>query len=208
MNQRPMSAEASHHSQSVTMGRRRLKYGLISASLSLFLGFTVHASAAAALKAGVERLVYFVLPDWGLIFCAHLVSGMAAATALTMLLPPLIGLLSRIWLRRLVAVLLGLAVAAATLLWFIYALGIGLNATTSYATVTAENGEKVLIKKPGFDPADYSVYRQKSLFVYQRSTVGTSVSDVFEPDDCRLTVRGTHLLLTCGADKILVPPLD
>jgi hypothetical protein len=202
-----MSTVTTIHSPTVPKGRRRLKFGCISAVSSLLLGVTVHASATGVLEAGVERLVYFVLPDWGLIFCAHLISGAAAVTAVVLLVPPGVRRISRPWFRRLTAVLVGLAATAATLPWLIYFVGIGINALTGYTLVTAENAEKVLVQKRGFDPADYVVYRQRTFFVYQRSTFGTSVSDIFEPDACTLTVRNTDLLLTCGADTIPVPPL-
>lgn len=203
-----MSTATKFRPSAVPASRRRLKFGYISAMSSLILGVTVLTSATWALEAGVERLVYFVLPHWGLIFCGHLISGGAAVTAMVLLVPPGMKRISRLWLRWLTAVLLGLATAAAILPWLIYFVGIGVNALTDYTLVTAESGEKVLVQKPGFDPADYAVYRQESFFVYQRSTVGTSVADIFEPDDCTLTGHRGDLLLTCGADTIPVPPLS
>lgn len=203
-----MSRATSFHSPSVQTNRRRLTFGCMSAFTSLFIGVTAHACIALTLEAGVERLVYVVLPDWGLILCAHLISGATAVTALALLIPPLIRRISRTWLRRLTAVLVGLMAAAATLPWLMYFVGIGINAATSYTMVTAENGEKVLVQGPGFDPADFTVYRQESFFVYQRSAAGTSVSDIFESDECTLTVCSAELLLTCGADSIPLPPLS
>ncbi|WP_139023235.1 hypothetical protein [Arthrobacter globiformis] len=203
-----MNTATTFHSPSVLTSRRQVKFGCISAITSLLLGVTVHMSATWALDAGVKRLVYFGLPDWGLILWAHLISGATTVTAMLLLVPPGIRRISRPWLRRLTAVLVGLAATAAALPWLVYFVGIGINALTDYTLVTAENGEKVLVQKPGYDPADYAVYRQESFFVYQRSTDGTSVSDIFEPDDCTLTGHSAGLLLTCGADIIPVPPLS
>jgi hypothetical protein len=192
----------------VSMGRRRFAFGLVSSFLAGLLGVTVLASAAWSLEAGPTRLVYFVLPDWALIFCAHLISVAAAVVGLALLVPPFTKGISRIWLRRLIGVLVGVAVAAASVPWLLYFVGIGLNAASAtYIRVTAESGESVIVEHSGFDRRDYAVYGQESFFLYERSGGWRTASDVFDPDSCTLAVKTSDLLLTCGADSVPVPPL-
>lgn len=205
-----VSAEASAQPRRVPiMGRRRLAFGLVAAFLAGLAALTVLAFLGWALEAGPARLIFFVLPDWALIFCAHLISGLTALTALALLVPPFIGRIHRTWLRRLISVVVGLAAAAATVPWLLYFVGIGLNAAAAtYIRVTAGSGESVIVEQSGFDLREYAVYRQKSFFVFERSAEGTSESDVFDPDDGTLAVRAADLLLTCGADSLPIPSLD
>jgi hypothetical protein len=191
------------------MGRQRLAFGLVSAILAGLSVVTVLASIAWTSDAGPASLIFFVLPHWALIFCAHLFSGLTALTALALLTPPFIGQIHRTWLRRLMSVVVGLAAAAASVPWLLYFVGIGLNAAgATYVRVAAENGENVIVEQSGFDRRQYAVYRQQSFFVFERTALGTSVSEVFNPDDCTLAVRAADLLLTCGADTLPVLPLD
>lgn len=189
------------------MNRRRLGGGLAAVTVSGLLGVAVHVSAAWALEAGPTQLVFFVLPDWALILCAHLVSGAAAVTGLALLLPPLLRHMSRTWLRRVAVVLSAAAAAAASLPWLVYLVGLGVNAAGgTYTTVTAEDGHRVMVYHSGFDRRDYSVFRQKSPFLWQRSLPWQSAQGFFDPATCILTVREPEYLLTCGNDRIPIPP--
>lgn len=182
--------------------------GLVSAFLAGLSAIAVLASAAWCLEASLDRLVFFVLPEWWLILGGHFISGIAAVAGLAFLVPPLIKRISRTWLRRLTSVFVALAAGAGAWPWFLYFVGIGLNAiSASYTTVTAETGESVIVQHSGFDPADYAVYGQRSPFLYERSAQGKSVSDFFQTDDCTLAVRESDLLLTCGSDIVPIPPL-
>ena len=203
-----MRTETSAHLQWVPMGRRRFACGLVSAFLAGSLAIAVLASAAWSLEASQHLLVFFVLPDWWLIFCGHLISGVSAVAGLALLVPPFIERISRTWLRRLTSVLVALAAAAGAWPWLLYFVGTGLNAiSASYTTVTAESGESVIVQHSGFDPADYVVYGQRSPFLYERNAEGKSISDFFDADDCTLAVRDSDLLLTCGSDIVPIPPL-
>lgn len=192
----------------VPMGRRRFACGLVPAFLAGSLAIAVLASAAWSLEASQHLLVFFVLPDWWLIFCGHLISGVAAVAGLALLVPPFIERKSRTWLRRLTSVLVALAAAAGAWPWLLYFVGTGLNAiSASYTTVTAESGESVIVQHSGFDTADYVVYGQRSPFLYQRNAEGKSISDYVDTDDCTLAVRDSDHLLTCRSDIVPIPPL-
>ncbi|MBT2550312.1 hypothetical protein [Arthrobacter sp. ISL-65] len=204
-----MGSENMAQSRWAPISRRRFGWGLIAAFLAGVLGFAVHTAAIWSLEAGVTRLFFLVLSDWQLIFGAHLLSGVTGATGLALLAPPLIRRITRTWLRRLAAVLVVLAAAAAALPWLLYLVGIGLNAASAtYTRVTAETGESVIVEQSGFDRGDYAVYRQEAPFLYERSAEGKSVSDAFDPGECTLADRAADLLLTCGVDSVPVPPLD
>lgn len=142
---------------------------------------------------------------------AHLISGLAATTALAMLIPLLVRKITRVWFRRVSAAAIILAAVAAAVPWLFYFAGIGLNAAAAtYTKVTADDGQSVVVGQSGFDRRDYVVYRQEAPLLWKRSAAGTSVSDVFNPDLCAVTpgvAGGGELQLICGADNILVPPL-
>jgi hypothetical protein len=146
--------------------RRRFVFGLVALLLAGLLGVAVLASTAWDGNTGLTRVVYFVLPFWVLIFCAHLISGAAAVIGLVLLVPPFIRRISRTWLRWTISGLAIAAAVAAAVPWLLYFGGIGLNAASAtYSRVTAENGESVLVLQSGFDRRDYAVYVQKSFFL-------------------------------------------
>lgn len=131
------------------MGRRRFACGLVSAFLAGSVAIAVLASAAWNIEASQHLLVFFVRPDWWLIFCGHVISGAAAVAGLALLVPPFIERTSRTWLRRITSVLVALAAGAWP--WLLYFVGIGLIAiSASYTTVTAESGESVLAQHSGY----------------------------------------------------------
>lgn len=192
--------------------RRCLVGAFILAVVAAGLWVAVRAAATLSVKAGPDRMVFFILPDWQLMLVTHVISGLAGITAVVMLIPLLVRKISRAWLRRLAAVAAALAAVAAAVPWLFYFAGIGLNAASAtYTKVTADDGRSVIVGQSGFDRSDYVVYRQESPLLWKRSAAGTSVSDIFNPDACSVTtdVSSTaDLQLTCGSDSILVPPLD
>jgi hypothetical protein len=189
-----------------TASRRRLTWGIVSALVSVLLGAAAQASAAWVADSWPEVLVYFVMPGWALVLCGHLLSGIAALSALILLVPVLVRQISRGWLRRLTAVLATLASVTAALSWSMYSAGMGLAAVAAtYTQVTAGSGESVLIEQSGFDPQAYSVYSQESWGLWQRSVPRLSATEVFDPKDCILTEGSGNLVLHCGADGIVVP---
>ena len=133
--------------------RRRFVFGLVALLLAGLLGGAVLASTAWDGNTGHTRVVYFVLPFWVLIFCAHLISGAAAVIGLVLLVPPFIRRISRTWLRWTISGLAIAAAVAAAVPWLLYFVGIGLNAASAtYSRVTAENGESVLGPTIGLRP--------------------------------------------------------
>lgn len=204
-----MTLDETALSKPFRMSHRRFGWGITAVIVSGLLGVAVHACATWALEADPNWLVLFVLPDWTLIFGAHLISGAAAVTGLALLLPPLLRRISRTWLRRLVGVLVVMAAVAASLPWLVYFVGLGLNTISgTYRKVTAEGGESVIIEHSGFDRRAYSLFRQKSSFLWERSVGWQTAPDVFDPDACTLTAREADLLLTCGTDRVRVPSLN
>jgi len=186
--------------------RRRFVFGLVALLLAGLLGVAVLASTAWDGNAGLTRVVYFVLPFWVLIFCAHLISGAAAVIGLVLLVPPFIRRISRTWLRCTISGLAIAAAVAAAVPWLLYFVGIGLNAASAtYSRVTAENGESVLVLQSGFDRRDYAVYVQKSFFLYEMRGGWRTLSDVSNLESCTLTSGSSDLLLTCGTDSASVP---
>jgi hypothetical protein len=203
-----MGAEVSAETDSArsTAARRRLKWGIVLALVSVLLGVAAQASAAWVSDSWPEVLVYFVMPGWTLILCCHLLSGAAALAALVLLVPALVARIPRGRIRRLTAVLAVLASATAALPWSIYAAGMGLAAmAATYAQVTASSGDSVVVEQSGFDPQTYSVYSQKSWGLWQRTVPWLSATEVFDPNDCILTDGSSDLVLHCGADGIVVP---
>ncbi|TLM80835.1 hypothetical protein [Pseudarthrobacter sp. NamE5] len=99
-----------------------------------------------------------------------------------------------------------MAAVAAALPWFVYFVGLGLNTISgTYSKVTAEGGESVIIEHSGFDRRAYSVFRQKSSFLWERSGGWHTAPDVFDPNACTLMARKEDLQLTCGTDSVQVP---
>lgn len=185
---------------------RRLTWGLVAALLSGLLGVAVYASTTWVGHTGPELLVYFAMPEWVLILCGHLLSGVTAVAGLVLLLPPLVRKISRNWLRRLAAVLAVLAAAAAALPWLLYFIGMALNAASAtYTKVPAESGESVIVEQSGFDRGAYAVYGQESSWLWQRRIGWEAAKEVFDPKDCTLMAGKAALVLTCGADSIVVP---
>lgn len=190
------------------MNRQRFAYGLGTSLVSGILTVAILASTAWGLQ-DFSRLFYFVLPDWALIFWALVISGIAAVIGIALLVPPCIRRVSRDWLRLLIGVSAGIALAAVSVLWLFYFLSVGLNAISStYTKVTAENGDSVIVEHSGFDLKNYSVFAQESPFLYQRSSRERSVSVVFQPNICSLDAEESNLLLTCGEDSVSVTPLE
>lgn len=186
--------------------RRRFVFGLVALLLAGLLGVAVLASTAWDGNADLTRVVYFVLPFWAQIFCAHLISGAAAVIGLVLLVPPFIRRISRTWLRWTISGLAIAAAVAAAVPWLLYFVGIGLNAASAtYSRVTAENGESVLVLQSGFDRRDYAVYVQKSFFLYEMRGGWRTSSDVSNLESCTLTSGSSDLLLTCGTDSASVP---
>lgn len=205
-----MGAEVSAETDSArsTAARRRLKWGIVLALVSVLLGVAAQASAAWVSDSWPQVLVYFVMPGWALILCCHLLSGAAALAALVLLVPALVARIPRGRIRRLTAVLAVLASATAALPWSIYAAGMGLAAAAAtYAQVTASSGDSVVVEQSGFGPQTYSVYSQKSWGLWQRTVPWLSATEVFDPKDCILTDGSSNLVLHCGADGIVVPRL-
>jgi hypothetical protein len=205
-----MGAEVSAETDSArsTAARRRLKWGIVLALVSVLLGVAAQASAAWVSDSWPEVLVYFVMPGWTLILCCHLLSGAAALAALVLLVPALVARIPRGRIRRLTAVLAVLASATAALPWSIYAAGMGLAAAAAtYAQVTASSGDSVVVEQSGFDPQTYSVYSQKSWGLWQRTVPWLSATEVFDPNDCILTDGSSDLVLHCGVDDVIVPRL-
>lgn len=206
-----MAFEALHHpapGQRVAH-RRSFVWDLILAVVATGLGTGVHAASTWSVEAGPGRLVFFMLSGWQLFLIAHVISGLAAATALTLLIPFLIRKIYRVGVRRLVSAAAVLAAVAAAVPWLFYFAGIGLNAASAtYTKVAAEDGRSVIVGQSGFDRRDYVVYSQEALLLWKKSAAGKSVSEVFNPDACRVTMDGAggaDLQLTCGADSITVP---
>jgi hypothetical protein len=194
-------------SKPLWMGRRRFGWGITAVIVSGLLGVTVHLCSTWALETGPKWLVFFVLPEWTLIFGAHLVSGAAAVTGLALLLPPFLRRISGTCLRRLAAVLSLTAAAVASLPWSYYLVGLGLNTISStYRQVTAANGESVIIEHSGFDRRDYSVFLQESPFLWVRSGGWHTAPEVFDPAICTFTIREADYLLTCGTESVTVSP--
>lgn len=174
--------------------------------VSGLVGIAAYLSAAWALEAGPRWLVFFVFPQWTLIFGGHLISGAAAVTGLALLLPPLLRRISRTWLRLTAALFSAAAVAAASVSWLVYAISFGLNAASStYVQVTAEDGESVIVQHSGFDRRDYSVLRQKSPLLWEKTSGWQSAPEVFDPDSCSLLVREAGHLLSCGTESVALP---
>lgn len=199
-------ASAETDSARSTAARRRLKWGIVLALVSVLLGVAAQASAAWVSDSWPEVLVYFVMPGWTLILSCHLLSGVAALAALVLLVPVLVARIPRGRIRRLTAVLAVLASATAALPWSIYAAGMGLAAAAAtYAQVTASSGDSVVVEQSGFDPQTYSVYSQKSWGLWQRTVPWLSATEVFDPNDCILTGGSSDLVLHCGVDDVIVP---
>jgi hypothetical protein len=205
--------EALHHpaSQRGVVRRKRVVGGLILVVVAAGLGTGVHAGSTWSVEAGPGRLVFFVLSGWQLLLVAHVISGLAAATALALLIPLLIRKISRVRVRRLAAVTAVLGAVAAAVPWLFYFAGIGLNvASATHTKVAAGDGRSVIVGQSGFDRRDYVVYSHEALLLWKKSAAGKSVSDVFNPDACTVATGvagGADLQLTCGADSILVPPV-
>lgn len=186
---------------------RRLIWGVAAALLSVLLGVVAQVLAVWVMDAGPELLVYVAIPEWALIFGCHLLSGFTALAALVLLLPPLVKRISRVWLRRLTAVMAVLAGAMAALPWLLYFVGMGLNAASaSYAQVRSDSGESIIVEQSGFDRRSYSVYSQESWWLWQRSVRWMTAPEVFDPKNCTLAGGTGALELRCGGDNIAVPP--
>jgi hypothetical protein len=99
-----------------------------------------------------------------------------------------------------------MAAVAASLPWLVSFVGLGLNMVSgTYSKVSAEGGESVIVEHSGFDRRAYSVFSQKSYFLWQRSVGWQTSPDVFNPDNCTLAAREADLLLSCGTDRVPVP---
>lgn len=151
------------------------------------------------------KIFYFVLPEWLLVFCGLLISGLAAAVGLICILPPMIRRIPHKRIRLLARILTSLCTAVATVIWLYFWLGSGfISIGAEYHKVTAETGESIVVSKPGFDPASYGVYTQSSAFVYEevRGLGGMADSGHFVADYCTLVGEESELLLTCGEDAV------
>ncbi|WP_146187365.1 hypothetical protein [Arthrobacter sp. HMWF013] len=153
--------------------------------------------------------MYFIIPEWALILSGHLLSGVAALAALVLLLPPLVRRISRVWLRRLTAALAVLASIAAALPWLLYFVGMGLNSiSATYAQAWSKTGESAIVEQSGFDRQSFSAYSQESWLLWQRSVRWKTATEGLDAKDCKLAGQSSDLVLSCGADDVVIPPLN
>lgn len=151
---------------------------------------------------------FYVLPGWPIVFYGLFISGLAAAVGLLYFVPPLIRGIANKGGRLFVGILVSMFTAAAAAVWLYFLLGSGLTSiAATYYQVTAETGENVVVGKPGFDPASFAIYTQRSAFVYEEKNRirGMAESGHFMADHCTLARQDSDLLLTCGNDVMRFP---
>lgn len=201
------------NSSMVAVNRWRIVWG----TAFLFIG-TISGSAVGVLWSWASsytqsQILYYVMTDWQLIYCAFIVSGLTAAVGIAILVPPLIRCIPRRWVRRLSGIAVSLTIFASAALWLVFLPFFFVKAFGhSYTKVSAENGQSVVVKWGGFKPKSYQVYNQRSSYIYEyydggvfasRHTTGSRGS--FDPDTCVLDSNNAGLLLTCGDEVVRIP---
>lgn len=191
------------------MSRSRIAWGIsllvIAAAIGTGAGMLWSWTEAAL---AVGQTFFFVFSAGPLMFFGLILSALAAATGMILLVPRLISRIPNSTIRRISKLLVSACVIVTALAWLYFWLATGLlSIAATYYQVTAETGESVVVGKPGFDPASYAVYTQKSTFVFERepSVEGTAASGHFVPDACTLRAQDAILLLTCGDEMVSFP---
>ncbi|WP_104112110.1 hypothetical protein [Arthrobacter sp. N199823] len=196
-------------SRGKALSRRRIAWGISFLAIAVTIGLGsgwLWSWSEQSWSSG--KVFFYVVSGWPLVFCGLFISGLAAVVGLLCLVPPMIRGIPHKGSRLFVGILVSLCTAAAAAVWLYFWLGSGLiSIAATYYKVTAETGETVIVGKPGFDPASFAVYTQKSAFVYEeiRGIRGMAESGHFETDLCSLARQDSDLLLTCGNDVTRFP---
>lgn len=154
-----------------------------------------------------KPMFFWVLSDYGWLFIAVLVSGIAAAAGLWMLVPPLLAKLGTRWLKRAVGIAVWLLFGAAALVWLVnFLMLLVLAVGAQHARVVAENGQSVLVSEgPMLDPYRYSVLGEVSKHHYSWVADFEYEDAPMDTSKCTLVPVDAGLLLTCGDRSVQLP---
>lgn len=200
-------------SSRVALSRRRILWGTAFLLIAAIAGSAVGVLWSWASPHRLSQILYYVMPDVQLIFCAFIVSGLTAAAGIVIMVPPLIRCISRLWVRRLSGIAVSLTIFALAALWLLFLPFFFVNAFGhSYTKVSAEDGQSVVVKRNGFKPKSYEVYTRRSSNIYEyydgfvsasRHTTGSR--GTFDLDTCVLDSNDAGFLLTCGDEVVRIP---
>lgn len=151
-------------------------------------------------------LMFFLTSGHNLRLLALSLSGPATAAGLLMLLPPLLGLIRRRWLRLLTGSVLGLAAAAGALLFLLYWFFQLIFADTDYSLVEGPDGERVVVIVSFYNRMEFDVYRHVSGVWYDAALSSTVTGDsILDPGSCTLDPAKAGHLLTCRQGTWEIP---
>lgn len=200
-------------SSRVVVNRWRIVWGTVFLLIAAISGSAVGVLWSWASLHTQSQILYYVMPDWQLIFCAFIVSGLTAAAGMATLVPPLIRCIHRRWVRRLSGITVALTIFASAALWLVFLLFFFFMAfSNSNTKVSAEDGQSVMVTWGGFKPKVYQVYTQRSSYIYEYYDGGVFASlhttgsrGSVDPDTCVLDSNDAGLLLTCGDEVVRIP---
>lgn len=205
---------ATPDSPITALNRRRLSWGAICVLMAAIFGSAV-GMLWSWVRAHPRQILHFVMPDGQLLLCAFLLSGLAAAVGLVLLVAPMIRRIPHRWVRRLSGILAISTIVASAALWLLFLLYFSIMAilSTNDAKVSAEDGQSIVVRSGGTDPSTYIVYTQRSTYIYEyhsggrRNTnfPGTGHTKPFESDPCVLETNDADLLLTCEEVIVRLP---
>ena len=198
----------------VVSNRRRLSWGAAFLLMAAIFGSAVGMLWSWA-QSHTSQILHFVMPHWQLLLCAFVLSGLTAAVGLVLLVPPMIRRIPHRWVRRLSGTLATLTLVASAALWLLFLLHFFTMALLSahYTKVSTEDGQSVVVRSGVIDPSTYSVYTQRSTYIYEPHSEGrmstnfpgTGSTKPFKSDLCVLETNDADLLLTCGEVIVRLP---
>jgi hypothetical protein len=179
---------------------------LIVAALAAWADHAIYEAYRTAARD--DLLLYIGIPADSISSWFRIAALLAGAAGLPLLLPALIGRLTRKIPRRIVGWTTVAAVAAAApyfgLVFLFACLGaFGIGDTVK---ITSADGPSVLITQDGFDGDNVDIYTKHDELHYKRVRSAPEISGWprVKDQNCLIATAGSELLLTCGATTLVV----
>lgn len=183
---------------------------LVAAALSAWADHAMYEAHRAAARD--DLLLYIGMPSDSISSWFRIVALLSGAVGLLLLLPALIGRISRKVPRRIVGWTTGVAAAAAVpyfgLMFLFAALGaFGIGDTTK---IVAADGTSVFVSQDGFDGDTVVIYTEHDEYHYKRVRDAPEISGWPRVKDqgCRLDTADDGLQLICGEKAVVVVPKE